>query len=358
MSSFTSARQALVLGFLVAIGSFGAGCASPTDDTGASEAELSQTLHEPRGEERKAIYAAFREHLSADLEGQAVLFNSADPVGRFQAHGDWASFEGILEGADGNVKPINYQRSVYRDAAAGGYLDGVIRNGNFAAKFFALAHREANGTWKVAKDAYGQPTYAVGPGYEAWSDWAALPPVAVRDVSREFPKDDLHEPVGDERTAILAGLRAVIGPDLNGQAFALNAKDPAGTFLAHDGSAYFDGIIEGPNGNTTAIDFSNSVYQPRAGVAGFEGVLRNGNFAAKCQALLKKQADGSWKVQVETGGDAPTNGYSVGTSYGYVGTPASRFAYDIVPGGRGDGGEGGRGGEGDGDGEGEPAGEK
>src|SRR6185295_17528198 len=123
-------------------------------------------------------------------------------------------------------------------------------------------------------------------------EWAALPPIAKRDVSKEFPKDDLHEPQGDERKAILHALHAVIDPQLNGQSCVFNNTDPVGLFLEHDGWAFYQGIIEGPNGNITPINYKGTIYHEKAGAPGFEGVLRNGNFAAKVSALFKQQADG------------------------------------------------------------------
>lgn len=331
------------LGLLVACAT---GCsAGSEDDSASSEAAVSEGLHEPQGDERKAIFAAFREVLTPDLDGQAVVFNNTDPVGRYQAHGDWASYEGILEGADGNTKPINYSKSIYKDAAEGGWLDGVQRNGHFAAKFFGLAHKGADGKWHVV-DVNGGKSYAVGPGYDAWREWAALPPIGKRDVSREFPKDDLHEPQGDERKAILSALHAVIDPQLNGQTCVFNNVDPVGRFQAHDGWAYYDGIIEGPNGNLTPINYKGTIYHEKAGGPGFEGVLRNGNFAAKIHALLQQKADGSWKVSVQdipTGETTSTHslGFEVGTDRSYFGDVSS-FAYDIY--GQNEGGEGGEGG--------------
>jgi hypothetical protein len=347
----------LGLGLLVACAS---GCsASSEDDASSSEAAVTEGLHEPQGDERKAIFAAFREVLDADLNGQSVAFNSTNPVGRYQAHGDWASYEGILEGPDGNATPINYSNSIYKDAAEGGYLDGVQRNGHFAAKFLGLAHRGADGAWHVVDlPNEGGKSYAVGPGYDAWRNWASLPPVAKRDVSREFPKDDLHEPQGDERRAILGALHAAIDPQLNGQTCAFNNTSPLGKFLEHDGWAYYEGIIEGPNGNVTPINYTNTIYHEKAGQPGFEGVLRNGNFAAKVTALLQQQADGSWKVSAQEipskeGTTTHSAGFSVGTDTTYFGE-TSYFAYDIYGyGGRGEGGEGEGGrGEGEGDGEG------
>lgn len=339
----------LGLGLLMACVS---GCsAGSEDDSASSEAAISEGLHEPQGDERKAIFAAFREVLTPDLNGQSVVFNNTDPVGRYQAHGDWASYEGILEGPNGNLQPINYSNSIYKDAAEGGYLDGVQRNGKFAAKFQGLAHRGADGKWHVV-DVNGGKSYAVGAGYEAWRDWASLPPIALRDVSKAFPKDDLHEPQGDERKAILAGLHAVIDPELNGQSCIFNSKDPPGVFLEHDGWAYYEGIIEGPNGNVTPINYQNTIYREKSGQPGFEGVLRNGNFAAKVHALLQQQPNGSWKVSAQDiqegeGVTRHSSGYSVGTSNAYFGEVSS-FAYDIY--GQGRGGEGGEGGDGEGGG--------
>ena len=340
------------------------GCASTSeDDSASSEAAVTEGLHEPQGDERKAIFAAFREVLTPDLNGQSVIFNNTDPRGRYQAHGDWASYEGILEGADGNTKPINYSKSIYKDAAEGGWLDGVQRNGHFAAKFLGLAHKGADGKWHVVDLPGGGKSYAVGPGYDAWRDWASLPPVGLRDVSKEFPKDDLHEPVGDERKAILRGLHAVIDPELGGQTCVFNSKDPPGIFLEHDGWAYYEGIIEGPNGNVTPINYSTTVYREQSGKPGFEGVLRNGNFAARVSALLQQQPDGSWKVSAqdipqgegdgEGGGEGGgsgsvkhSKGYSVGTDAPYFGEVSS-FAYDIYGSGNGDGEGDGDGGEGE-----------
>lgn len=335
-----------------------AGCSSTTDDASSSEAAVSSAgLHEPQGDERKAIFAAFREVLTPDLHGQAVVFNNTNPAGRFQAHGDWASYEGVLEGP--NATTINYSNSIYRDAAEGGYLDGVRIQGRFAAKFFALAQK-VNGQWQVATLKSGQKTYAVGPGYDAWASWASLPPIAQRDVSKEFPKDDLHEPQGAERSAIIQALHAVIDPQLGGQSCAFNSNEPGGRFRAHDGWAYYEGIIEGPNGNTTAIDYQNSAFRDRAGKSGFEGVLKGGNFAAKFSALLEQQPDGTWKVSKQNVEGAGADGYAVGIYAPYFGdTTTSLFASDIYGGGcgngngNGDGDGDGDGGDGDGDGDGD-----
>src|SRR5262245_24281550 len=86
-----------------------AGCAASRDDVAESAAGLSSVVHQPQGDERKAIFAGLREQLTIDLHGQTVIFNSTDPVGRFLAHGEWAYFEGILEGPDGNTQPIDYR---------------------------------------------------------------------------------------------------------------------------------------------------------------------------------------------------------------------------------------------------------
>jgi hypothetical protein len=340
-------RSYLVVALGLVLGLPVAGCASVADDSESSTAELSTTVHEPQGEERKAILAAFRDKLSSDLHGQTVIFNATDPVGRFLAHGDWAYFEGILEGPDANRTPINYANSIYKDEAANGFLGGVQRNGNFAAKFQALAHKGAEGKWTLATEFGDTPTYSVGPRWAAWHSWTSLPTPAQRDIFASFPVDDVHEPQGDERTAILAALTAQITSDVNGQTASFNHVDPAGTFLSHDGWAFFGGIIEGPNGNATPIDYRNSTFAQTAATTAFKGVLKNNNFAAVCRALLKKNPDGTWQLAATKNQDFSTPGYTVGTT-NWVGDPTSDWAWDIF----GASGNGNGDGDGDGDGDG------
>jgi hypothetical protein len=273
------------------------------------------------------------------------------------AHGDWALFEGILEGPDNNTRPIDYSRSIYKEDKELGFLEGVERNGHFAARFAGLAQRGADGRWKINVRQFSEavPSYAVGASPDRSEEWAAIPPPAFRDVFAEFPADDLHEPEGAERQAILAALRERIAPDVNGQATFFNAADPPGTFLVHDGWAYFDGIVEGANGNAQPIDYRNSVYSGQQG-SGFRGVLRNNNFAATFRALVEKDATtGTWHVFRPASPDLGA-GYAVGKSV-WVGDPTSRFAWDIVPvGGNGAPGDGGDGAGGDGAGDGAPGG--
>lgn len=254
-----------------------------------ASSELSQILHTPEGAERKAIFAGMRAQLSVDLNGQEVYLNATDPVGRFLAHGEWAYFEGILEGPNANTTPIDYANSKYAQEFSYGYLAGVQRNGHFAAKFQSLLQRSADGTWKIAVGVYGEPTYSVGPNWDNWRDWAPVPPVGSRDVFVSYPSDDLHEPQGEERSAIVGALRARMTEDLHGQQATFNASDPPGTFLSHDGWAFFEGIIEGPNGNTTPIDYRNSVFAEASQTTAFQGVLRNNNFAAVCRASSRKR---------------------------------------------------------------------
>src|SRR5262245_34574868 len=99
-------RSYLVVAVSLLVGIPAAGCTAAGEDSASSASEISTVLHEPQGDERKAIFAAFRAQLTADLHGQQVFFNSTTPVGRYQAHGDWAYFEGILEGPNGNLEPI------------------------------------------------------------------------------------------------------------------------------------------------------------------------------------------------------------------------------------------------------------
>jgi hypothetical protein len=347
------ARPLFLAALVTSTGVFSVGCSASTDEGDESSAAVSTGVHEPQGDERKAIYDAFRPRLTKELNGQSPIFNSKDPAGRFQAHGDYAYFEGILEGPNGNVTPLNYKNSIYQEAFEGGWLDGVQRNGHFAAKFFGLAHREANGKWKIVDGDTDNAAFAVGPGYDVWESWTSAPPPAQRDVFVAYPKDDLHEPQGEELKAILDVLKAQLGRDVNGQALFLNWTDPAGSFKVHDGYAYFNGIIEGPDGNKTPIDYSNSIYAASQS-NGFDGLLRNGNFAAKCHALLVKQPNGSWKLAAASNDGVSTEGYLVGKN-GWVGDPG-RFSYDVFPpgdgNGDGDGDGNGNGGDGDGDGNG------
>jgi hypothetical protein len=328
-----------------------AGCASVNEGTGESSSELSAVLHEPQGAERKAIFEAFRAQLSIDLHGQQVIFNANDPVGRYKAHGDWAYFEGILEGPEGNTRPIDYQNSIFKDDAANGFLGGVQRNGHFAAKFQSLAHRENDGTWRLGKVKFGtseSPTYTVGPKFASWESWVSVPPPGFRDVFAAFPIDDLHEPQAEERSAILATLGAQLSQDLHGQVPAFNAAEPAGTFLSHDGWAFFSGIIEGPNGNAQPIDYRNSIYSQTSQGTAFKGVLKNNNFAATIRAILKKDADGTWHLSPTKTQDFSSPGYAVGATT-WVGDPGSQFAWDIL----GNNGNGNGNGNGDGDGDGD-----
>src|SRR5262245_3228150 len=101
-------RSLLVLSLGLALGVIGTGCASATDDVEQGSSDLTQALHEPQGTERKAIFDGMRAELSADFHGQTLAFNATDPAGRFFAHGDWAYFEGIIEGPNSNTQPIDY----------------------------------------------------------------------------------------------------------------------------------------------------------------------------------------------------------------------------------------------------------
>src|SRR5262249_26455253 len=98
-------------------------------------------------------------------------------------------------------------------------------------------------------------------------------------------------------------------------------------FLAHDGWAYFKGIIVGPNDNAQPIDYRNSIYGHVEGTA-FKGVLHNNNFAATCRALFKKGKDGSWQIAKTDNANYPSSGYAVGSD-DWVGDPGSDFAWDI-----------------------------
>src|SRR5262249_25240383 len=108
----------LLVATFALIVSAGAGCSVVGEDVGESSAELSNVLHVPEGAERKANFLGMRAQLSIDLHGQEMFFNATDPVGRFYAHGDWAFFQGIIEGADGNRTPIDYANSTYADDVA------------------------------------------------------------------------------------------------------------------------------------------------------------------------------------------------------------------------------------------------
>ncbi len=336
-------RSSLVVCAGLMLGIPAAGCSVASESSEDSSSAISTVVHEPQAAERQAVFAAFRAQLAIDLHHQTVAFNATNPVGRYQAHGDWAYFEGILEGPDGNHQPIDYANSTYSQEAHDHLLGGVQRNGAFAAKFQALAHRDANGVWSLAKNKVGteeQPAYVVGSNYAAWEGWASIPTVEFRDIFAYYPHDDLHTPEGAEREAILAALGAQVTADVHGQAVSFVSTDPGGSFLAHDGWAHFQGIVVGPNDNAQSIDYRNSVYSA-AGTSAFKGELHNFNFAASCRALLKKNADGSWKIAVTTG-NAASPGYFVGAS-NWVGDPESTFAWDIFAGGEGDG-------DGDGDG--------
>lgn len=341
----------LVLGLGLFLAVPVAGCSAASDDASSSESAITASLHEPQGAERKAIHEAFRAALKSDLHDQRVLFNTTNPAGRFLAHGDYAYLEGFLEGPDGNRTPIDYANTVFAQDFANGYLEGTTISGNFAAKFQGLVKKNGDGTWSVASVTYypgneAHPTYAVGPAWESWKSWTSLPTPAERDIFVSAPSDDLHEPVGAERAAVIAELKGVITPKLNGQVPAFNATDPKGTFLSHDGWVFFAGIIEGPNGNTTPIDYRNSAYAQQATTTAFQGVLRNNHFAATFRALLQRQPDGSFKVAATT----EQAGYVVGSN-AWVGDTTSEWAWDIY--GESGNGQGNGNGEGDGDGDGE-----
>ena len=329
-------RPLLASSLLLASTSLSIGCASeaaPEDDATAA-AELATGLHEPQGDERKAIHAAIRASITSSLHGQAVIFNSTDPRGRFQAHGGWAYYEGILEGPNGNAQPIDYKNSEYAWEFENGYLEGVIRNGKFAAKIVALVQRQADGTWQVASESYGNgetwPAFAIGTADQRWIPWVELAPRESYDVFPFAPSDTLHEPQGEERKAILGGIRERLGADLNGQTFGLNSTQPDGHFQTHDGWAFYQGIIEGPNGNVTPINYQNSAFSGRKADE-FRGVLRNGNFAANITAILQKGADGSWRIA--EGGAAYWVGGDdhVWSSSNGVFESLSPFSYDIFP---------------------------
>jgi hypothetical protein len=342
--------------FLVTLGlvaGLTGGCATAADDSAQTASQLEAAVHVPADAERTAILSAFRAQVSTDLNGQVPEFNATDPVGRFEAHGDWAFFQGIIEGPNDNKTALDYKNSEYKDDFVGGFLAGVQRNGNFAAKFQALAHRAADGTWQLASfknpgAAAARPTYALGVNYDVWRDWVSLPTPDLRDIFVAYPHDDLHAPQAEESTALTAALTAQVSQDLHGQTVAFNTTDPVGTFLVHDGWAYLSGIVVGPNDNAQALDYRNSIYS-QAGSA-FQGVLHNNNFAASVHALFKQEADGTWHIHASTGKN-PSKGYAVGSS-DWVGNPESQFAYDIFGNnGNGNGnGNGDGGGDGDGDG--------
>jgi hypothetical protein len=337
-------RSFFLLSVSLAIVVPAAGCASSSDDDATAEASLTAGLHEPQGAERKAIFAAFRKELDVGFNGQAYFFNATNPVGRYLVHGDFAYFEGVLEGPDGNRTPIDYANTAFATDFKNGFLAGTVIQGNFAVKFSGVAKKKADGSWEVATGAFGnfsEPAYNVGAQFDAWRSWASIPPPGQRDIFVSFPIDDLHEPAGTERSAILATMRTQLTKDMNGQTVAFNATEPQGTFLSHDNWAFFGGILEGPDGNKQALNYQNSVYATQSTTSAFKGVLRNGNFAASLRVLLHKEADGSWRIAAST--DNP--GYNVGTQ-GWVGDPASDWAWDIF----GQSGNGNGDGDGDGDG--------
>jgi hypothetical protein len=332
-----------VLALGLALGVPAAGCAASSENTEGSASELQTTVHAPQGDERKAIIAAYKKRLSTDFHGQQVFLLEKDPEGRFLAHGEWAYFEGVVEGPDDNRTAIDYANSEFAKSYTQGFLAGEKINGNFAVKFQSLAHREADGSWTLAPANNGRDVaYAVGPNWEAWKSWVSLPVPELRDIFAAYPIDDVHEPKGADRDAILAALRAQVTTDVHGQAVDFNVVDPAGVFLQHDGWAYLSGIVVGPNDNATAVDYRNSIYN-QAGT-GFQGVLHNNNFAAIVRALLKREADGTWHIQPSNKPDYSTPGYTVGKQV-WVGDPSSDFAWDIF--GK-DGGNGNGNGDGDG----------
>jgi hypothetical protein len=103
--------------------------------------------------------------------------------------------------------------------------------------------------------------------------------------------------------------------------------------------AFYEGILEGANGNQTPIDYRNTIWREKAEGPGFLGVLRNGHFAAKMSALLQQQPDGSWKVSKQNVEGPGANGFALGINTPYFGE-TTRFAWD---GGDGEGGDGGDG---------------
>jgi hypothetical protein len=90
-----------------------------------------------------------------------------------------------------------------------------------------------------------------------------------------------------------------IKPDIHGQELFFNDVDPPGRFLVRGDWAFFSGILEGPNGNATPIDYANSVYRDVAD--DLDGVERGGNFAATFIALLKRDPDGTWHAPTTAG---------------------------------------------------------
>jgi hypothetical protein len=343
-------RSFLVLTFGLALAVPAMGCSVGEGDSSTSASELN-TLHEPQGEERKAIFAAFRTKLDKDFHGQRVFFNSTNPKGRFLAHGDYAYFEGVLEGPDGNRTPIDYANSEYAKDFKDDFLAGTKIEGNLAVKFSGVAKKNADGTWAIANRVINDFTdlaYNVGASWEPWRGWASLPPPAERDIFVAFPVDDVHEPVGAERDALLGVMKAKLTADMHGQVIAFNAEEPKGTFLSHDNWAFFSGVMEGPNGNRTPLDYQNSVYATQSTTTAFKGILRNGNFAASLRVLLHKEKDGNWLIVT-----APTQpGYKVGAD-GWVGDPESDWAWDIFGESGNGNGNGNGNGEGDGDGDGD-----
>jgi hypothetical protein len=327
-------RSFVVIAFGLTIGLTGAGCAATSEAADQASSNLDTAgVHAPSNDERVAILSAFRGALNADLHGQNPAFNATDPAGRFLAHGDWAYFEGILEGPNGNTTPLDYKNSAYKDDFTAGALAGVQRNGNFAAKFQSLAHRQADGTWQVASFNAPQPdpTYGVGVSYDLWKSWASLPAPAQRDIFVSYPHDDLHAPQGADRDSMLAALTAQVSQDLHGQTVAFNTSGADAVFLAHDGWAFLSGLVVGPNDNAEPLDYTNSKYSQAQASNSFKGVLHHGNFAATVSALFKQASDGTWQVSptaanAQTGSPASA-GYEVG-AIGWIGD-AGEWSYDI-----------------------------